>query len=40
MTREEKAVIIEELSDKFKAIPYFYIVDAWHDSRRNKQPTP
>ena len=28
MTREEKAVIIEELSDKFKAIPYFYIVDA------------
>ncbi|MDF7821926.1 50S ribosomal protein L10 [Runella sp. MFBS21] len=28
MTREEKAVIIEELSDKFKAVPYFYIVDA------------
>lgn len=28
MTREEKAVIIDELSEKFKAIPYFYIVDA------------
>jgi large subunit ribosomal protein L10 len=28
MTREEKAVIIAELSDKFKEIPFFYIVDA------------
>ncbi len=28
MTREDKAVIIEELSDKFKTIPYFYITDA------------
>ncbi len=28
MTREEKAVIIEELSEKFKATPFFYIVGA------------
>ena len=28
MTRDEKAVIIDELSDKFKTIPYFYITDA------------
>jgi large subunit ribosomal protein L10 len=28
MTREEKSVIIEELSDKFKVNPYFYITDA------------
>ena len=28
MTREEKAVIIDELSEKFKTVPYFYIVDA------------
>jgi len=28
MTREEKAAIIDELSDKFKSIPFFYIVEA------------
>lgn len=28
MTREEKGAIIEELSEKFKTIPYFYITDA------------
>lgn len=28
MTREEKGVIIEELSEKFKSVPYFYITDA------------
>jgi large subunit ribosomal protein L10 len=28
MTRDEKAVIISDLSDKFKTIPYFYITDA------------
>ena len=28
MTREEKSVIIEELSEKFKVSPYFYITDA------------
>ncbi|GAA4407389.1 50S ribosomal protein L10 [Nibrella viscosa] len=28
MTREEKAVIIEELSQKFQTTPYFYITDA------------
>ncbi len=28
MTREEKSVIIEELSEKFKVNPYFYITDA------------
>lgn len=28
MTREEKAVIIQELAEKFKTIPYFYITDA------------
>lgn len=28
MTREEKGVIIEELSKKFAATPYFYITDA------------
>lgn len=28
MTREEKGKIIQELSEKFAAIPYFYIVDA------------
>jgi len=27
MTREEKAVIIGELSEKFAATPYFYITD-------------
>ena len=27
MTREEKAVIIDELKDKFAASPYFYITD-------------
>jgi large subunit ribosomal protein L10 len=28
MTREEKAVVIEELSNKFKESPYFYIADS------------
>ena len=28
MTREEKGAIIEELSEKFKTVPYFYITDA------------
>jgi len=28
MTREDKGVIIEELSEKFKSVPYFYITDA------------
>jgi large subunit ribosomal protein L10 len=28
MTREEKATIIEELSQKFQTTPYFYITDA------------
>jgi large subunit ribosomal protein L10 len=28
MTREEKAVIIDELKGKFSATPYFYITDA------------
>lgn len=28
MTREEKGIIIEELFEKFKATPYFYITDA------------
>lgn len=28
MTREEKAAIIEELSQKFQTTPYFYITDA------------
>lgn len=28
MTREEKAVIISELKEKFAATPYFYITDA------------
>lgn len=28
MTRAEKAVLIEELKEKFKNTPYFYIVDA------------
>jgi large subunit ribosomal protein L10 len=28
MTREEKSVIIDELSDKLKKTPFFYIVDA------------
>ena len=28
MTREEKAVIIDELSQKFASTPYFYITDA------------
>ncbi|MBO9639574.1 50S ribosomal protein L10 [Siphonobacter aquaeclarae] len=28
MTREEKGVIIEELAEKFKTTPYFYITDA------------
>ncbi len=28
MTREEKLVIINELSDKFKNSPFFYVVDA------------
>ncbi|WP_234736402.1 50S ribosomal protein L10 [Tellurirhabdus bombi] len=28
MTREEKGAIIEELSEKFKEVPYFYITDA------------
>jgi large subunit ribosomal protein L10 len=28
MTREEKATIIEELSQKFQSTPYFYITDA------------
>lgn len=28
MTREEKGSIIEELSEKFKTVPYFYITDA------------
>lgn len=28
MTREDKAVIIEELSAKFQTTPYFYITDA------------
>ena len=28
MTKEEKAVIIEELKDKFSSTPYFYITDA------------
>jgi large subunit ribosomal protein L10 len=28
MTRDKKAVIIDELSDKFKTFPYFYITDA------------
>lgn len=28
MTREEKAVIIDELSEKFKNSPFFYITDA------------
>ena len=28
MTREEKAVIIEELSQKFSSTPYFYITNA------------
>jgi|JI61114BRNA_FD_contig_71_1889704_length_810_multi_2_in_0_out_0_2 large subunit ribosomal protein L10 len=28
MTREEKGAIIEELAEKFKTTPYFYITDA------------
>jgi large subunit ribosomal protein L10 len=28
MTREEKGAIIDELSQKFQSIPYFYITDA------------
>ncbi len=28
MTREEKGIIIEELAEKFKTTPYFYITDA------------
>lgn len=28
MTREEKAVVIDELSQKFEATPYFYITNA------------
>ena len=28
MTREEKAVIIDELSQKFASTPYFYITNA------------
>ena len=28
MTREEKAVIIDELSQKFASTPYFYITSA------------
>lgn len=28
MTKEEKGAIIEELAEKFAAIPYFYITDA------------
>lgn len=27
MTREEKAQVIEELSEKFKKVPFFYILD-------------
>ncbi|MEK9986182.1 MAG: 50S ribosomal protein L10, partial [Opitutae bacterium] len=28
MTREEKSVVIQELSEKFKVSPYFYIADS------------
>jgi len=28
MTREEKAVLIDELKEKFASYPFFYIMDA------------